>query len=151
MSTKLPTILIDTREQNPFVFRGYPVIRKGLKYGDYSLKGHTGLVVIERKSLADLFQTVSRKDNFARFCNELDGIKNTVKYKFILVEANPTGLMCGYKYSMANGSLLMDKLMSIGMKYDITIVFGGDRCGAERLALSILKAALVAEASANSK
>lgn len=149
MSTKLPTIIIDTREQNPFYFKGYPMTRKCLKYGDYSIKGHTGLVVIERKSLADLFQTVTRKSNYARFCAELEGIKETVKYKFILVEANPSGLMCGYKYSMANGSLLMDKLMHIGMKYDITIIFGGDRYGAERLALAILKAALVTHASSS--
>lgn len=135
----LPTILVDTREQNPFVFKGYKVKRIGLKAGDYSLQGKQALVVIERKSLADLFGTLARKHNFNRFCKELEKLKK-VKYPFVLIEASPERVMAGFEYSMANGGLLLDKLMRIYCAYGVQIVFGGSRYGAERLALAILKA-----------
>jgi len=138
---KLPIILIDTREQQPFEFKGYKTRRVGLKAGDYSLQGKQALVVIERKSLADLFGTLARKHNFNRFCKELEKLKK-VKYAFVLIEASPERVMAGFQYSMANGGLLLDKLMRIYCAYGVQIVFGGSRYGAERLALSILKATI---------
>ena len=136
----LPTILIDTREQNPYEFKGFKTLRRGLKYGDYSLQGKTATVVIERKSLADLYGTLARKHNFTRFCKELEGLKK-VKYAFLLVEATPERVMAGFSYSMANGPLVLDKIMRLYCQYGVQIVFGGSRYGAERVALSILKAA----------
>jgi ERCC4-type nuclease len=64
-------IVIDTREQKPFLFDSIRAdkadgggelavrIERGtLKAGDYSLAGHETSVAIERKSLADLFGTI---------------------------------------------------------------------------------------------
>lgn len=70
------TVIIDTREQAPFSFAGLlaasrahrhvplivPTVRQGLPTGDYSLVGHEsapGGIVVERKSAADLFGSLS--------------------------------------------------------------------------------------------
>jgi DNA excision repair protein ERCC-4 len=49
-------ILIDTREQAPFIFMDYEVepVLATLPVGDYSLPGFEDRVSIERKSLNDL-------------------------------------------------------------------------------------------------
>lgn len=56
------TILVDTREQNPFSFvrfRGWfaKVERKALKLGDYSIAGLETACVVERKDLPDLIHS----------------------------------------------------------------------------------------------
>ena len=56
------TIIIDTREQNPFSFarfRGWfqGVRRKALKVGDYSVAGLEEECTVERKDLPDLIQS----------------------------------------------------------------------------------------------
>jgi ERCC4-type nuclease len=54
-----PTVLVDTREQNPFNFsrfRGWfaGVEKKALLLGDYSVAGLENMCVVERKDLSDL-------------------------------------------------------------------------------------------------
>jgi hypothetical protein len=54
-----PTVLVDTREQNPFNFsrfRGWfaGVEKKALPLGDYSVAGLEDVCVVERKDLSDL-------------------------------------------------------------------------------------------------
>jgi ERCC4-type nuclease len=54
-----PTLLVDTREQNPFDFsrfRGWfaGIEKKALPLGDYSIAGLEDVCVVERKDLSDL-------------------------------------------------------------------------------------------------
>lgn len=51
-----PTILIDSREQKPLRFSDdVDTEIVGLPTGDYSLRGHSDHIVIERKALSDLW------------------------------------------------------------------------------------------------
>lgn len=61
-----PCILIDTREQRPLAFSDdVDVEIATLPTGDYSLRGFTDRVVIERKSLPDLWSCCgSERDRF---------------------------------------------------------------------------------------
>ena len=43
------TIIIDTREQQPWVFEQYVVANKKLDTGDYSIEGYENIFAIERK------------------------------------------------------------------------------------------------------
>ena len=43
-------ILVDTREQKPFDFGNIPIIRKTLDSADYSIKGFTNRLLVERKA-----------------------------------------------------------------------------------------------------
>src|SRR5258708_39507616 len=59
LRTPRPTVLVDTREQNPFDFSRFDgwfagVEKKALKLGDYSIVELEGLCVVERKDLSDL-------------------------------------------------------------------------------------------------
>lgn len=96
-------ILIDTKEQKPWTFRGIPgnsgqgsILVKwyweslGTGNGDYSIRGFidsdgTPRVSIERKSLDDLYSTIlSRRENFVRELTQL----NDMEYSAIIVEAH---------------------------------------------------------------
>jgi DNA excision repair protein ERCC-4 len=78
-------VVVDTAEQQPFTFVGLtadsvdgcsparsrpllvPTVCAKLKTGDYSVEGMEALVSVERKSLPDLYQTVSKsRERFER-------------------------------------------------------------------------------------
>ncbi len=50
-------ILRDTREQTPWHFPGCPMESATLKTGDYSIRGYTDWIAIERKSHADAWSS----------------------------------------------------------------------------------------------
>jgi len=59
LQTPRPTLLVDTREQNPFNFsrfRGWfaGIEKRALPLGDYSVAGLEDICVVERKDLSDL-------------------------------------------------------------------------------------------------
>ena len=59
LQTPRPTLLVDTREQNPFDFSRFQgwfagVETKALKLGDYSIAGLEDVCSVERKDLSDL-------------------------------------------------------------------------------------------------
>ena len=62
LHTPKPTLIVDTREQNPFSFarfRGWfaGVKHKALKVGDYSVVGLEDVCTVERKDLPDLIHS----------------------------------------------------------------------------------------------
>lgn len=81
------TVVVDTREQHPWAFRGFrhdadrnnvpmvvPVEHRALDTGDYSISGLEQRIAIERKSLEDLYNTVIHgRDRFKR---ELDRMRS---------------------------------------------------------------------------
>lgn len=75
--TPLPAlVLIDHREKAPYSFAGLrspevQTLTTHLPTGDYSLPGFTGLVAVERKSVADLFATLGASARQRRFADEL--------------------------------------------------------------------------------
>ena len=72
-----PTIVIDTREQDPLVFSRLPAIRGTLQSGDYSIAGLTELFAIERKTVSDLVGCCmgENRDRFERELHRLRGFK----------------------------------------------------------------------------
>lgn len=87
-------IVIDTREQLPFQFgEKVDTIRAKLHTGDYSINGYEDLVAVERKSLADLWHTVTVGHRRWR-----ETRKRFLSYPFrlIVIEGNSTD-MCDDK------------------------------------------------------
>jgi ERCC4-type nuclease len=83
-----PYVLIDTREQRPLRFApdlGVDCGAATLPAGDYSVRGFTHLIALERKSVSDLVQTLSHGRE--RFENELDLLAQ-YKWKAILIEGD---------------------------------------------------------------
>jgi ERCC4-type nuclease len=83
------TILVDSREQLPYTFTGLDVIVPtavvGLPTGDYSIEGHESEVAIERKSLSDLYGSVTW--GRGRFEREVQRLSELSAFAAVMVEA----------------------------------------------------------------
>jgi ERCC4-type nuclease len=87
-------VVIDTREQHPYTFEGIiaagrPVevstITAALKSGDYSIVGHEDHIAVERKSLQDLYGTLTAgRERFERELQRLAEMACSV----VVVEAS---------------------------------------------------------------
>lgn len=99
------TVVIDTREQAPFTFRGLRndsdrkyrplVVRsvvQGLPTGDYSIEGFEHRISVERKSLPDAFSTFTTDRE--RFERELVRL-NFMDFGAVVIEAGWDALIDG--------------------------------------------------------
>jgi len=102
-----PYVLIDTREQRPLRFPealGVDCGAATLPAGDYSVRGFTHLIALERKSISDLVQTLSHGRE--RFENELDLLAE-YKWKAILIEGDQVDIEThAYRSNMLPKSVL---------------------------------------------
>ncbi len=129
-------ILVDSREQRPFRFLKARCSVQKLDEGDYRLYGDHGMV-IERKSVEDLFHTVVK--DTARFERELARL-TACHYPVLLVEGLPESVSAGARYSGANGSRVLDHTLRLCVKYGVAPVFCYGRLAAEDMAWRLLKA-----------
>ena len=114
------TIVIDTREQRPFVFPEEQVdtVSMCLDAGDYALlidgEIDTGFAV-ERKSLDDFVGTVLGKENWPRFLKELDRMRHMPAI-VILVEGSLQDIWDKNYNSGINAKFLYKRLAQLIMK-----------------------------------
>lgn len=113
-------VLIDTREQRPYPFSDIPADAKEgggilkirtqrvtLQQGDYSLEGFTDQVAIERKSLADLFQTIGQeRDRFERELERLAGYR----FAAVMVEGEWRDVFGVYRQELVQ---VRDQMLSL--------------------------------------
>ncbi len=140
----LPTILVDTREQNPFLFRKSPRCAgheiAALPYGDYTIKGNLDLIAIERKqSIDEIANNLFREGE--RFEAELEKMKAS-KYRYIVVEGKWSDIFNGHKYTKMNRGVILDRICSLSIRFDVSIIFAEDRITAGRVIHSLLLAAV---------
>ena len=109
LRTPLPTVLVDTREQNPFDLRRFHgwfagVEKRALALGDYSIAGLEESCVVERKELSDLVRSctversvfVDRLRRMARYPHRLLVITSPlsqVKSRYERSSADPNRTM----------------------------------------------------------
>jgi len=140
-------IVIDTREQEPLVFRKSKYVEgtvvKTLKTGDYSIEGHENRIAFERKSLSDLYGTVGK--GHKRFQKELERARN-MDYFAVIVEAPfHAALVKDFpeaKYTRLRGDVVIKILMTIKMKYGVDVIFAQDRGEASTIIRHIFRAYL---------
>ena len=77
-------IIIDTREQKPLSFTGHKTFRRKLDEGDYNIEELEDKIVIERKSLPDLYQSIT--SDHERFKREILRAKEKGKTFYIFIE-----------------------------------------------------------------
>ena len=135
-------IVIDTREQKPFAFPGYPIVYRGLKYGDYALEPNRFKVHIERKELKDFISTVGNQ--FDRFSREIQRAKKEKAYLIVLVESSfSTALTFNHipfykKIIKATPDFVMHNMRNIMQTYDnIQFVFCNTKDQARDMVLKI--------------
>lgn len=133
-------IEIDSREQLPLVFK-CETIRSCLKCGDYGAifsENYQHNVVFERKSIGDLFGTLSQ--GYSRFKREIERSKENNITLVIIVEATREKILEGYKHSKRNGSSILIQLDTINKKYGIDAVFCKNRKEAAQFILDAFTA-----------
>lgn len=136
MSTPL-RIIVDTREQAPWAFEGYPVevIKAGLKSGDYSLAGLEDRIALERKSLADLVGSLSTgRERFEREMERLAALQ----FAAVLVEGSPEDIARHNYRSAMNPASVMQSMFAWTVRYRVPFLLCGTRRHAEYTAHGLL-------------
>lgn len=114
---KIPRILIDQQEKHPLAFPvKYPTHKQHMKTGDYSLEGLEDRVLVERKSINDLCQCLTK--DIARFERQLQRLSR-VKYRCVVVESTLLDMLAEKYYSRLPGWKAMNIMIALQCKYKI--------------------------------
>src|SRR5258708_16843313 len=116
-----PTIIVDTREQDPLVFSRLESERGTLSTGDYSIKGLETLFVIERKSIADLV-SCCMGENRERFERELHRLRG-FRFKRLLVVGTEEEIYQGRYRSAITPKAVMATLGAFEVRYDLPVAY----------------------------
>ena len=115
LRTPLPTAIVDTREQNPLSFRRFRrwfarIEYRGLRLGDYSVKGMEDSCVVERKDLADLIQSFTT--NRAVFVKRLQRMAELPR-SLLVVTSPLSEIKSEYPYRAANPNRIAQSLIAV--------------------------------------
>ena len=126
-----PTIIVDTREQQPYEFLcgRVRVERRALPAGDYSLAGLEHSVAVERKTAEDFVSTVIRDRD--RFRKELVKLAE-YDHACVVVEANLDDIFSGDYRCGAHPNSVFGAAMSIIIDYGVPVYFCSNRQIARR-------------------
>jgi ERCC4-type nuclease len=119
-------ILIDTREQRPFLFDG--AVRRTLRTGDYSIEGAEDLIAIERKSLSDLLGCIGQGRN--RFERELERL-GAMPYPAVVIEASLAEVLNGTRHTSIHPNSVLGSLCAWSIRYRLPLFFCGNRALAQ--------------------
>ena len=139
------TIIIDTREQQPWSFEHYTTASRKLDTGDYSIEGLEDIVCIERKkSVSEVANNLTE----SRFIDVIDRMSK-FKYAFLLLEFDlaqvlsypigsnlPRRLWDKIKISPA---FIVKHILELQLKHNIKVLFCCSSSDAEQMAEYILK------------
>jgi len=120
-----PVILIDTREQEGFLFdpADAGMERKALPAGDYSLAGLADRVAVERKSLDDFASTVIH--GRARFAVELKKLRD-LEAACVVVEGNLSDILAGRYRGGAHPNSVFGAAVSVIVDGGVPVFFCSD-------------------------
>lgn len=139
------TIIIDTREQQPWEFEYYSTASRKLDTGDYSIEGLENFFTIERKkSVSEIANNISEN----RFNKELNRLQS-YKYKFLLLEFSlqdvldyPIGSSVPKKMwekLKITNKYILKYITQLSINYNLQTYFCGNKDNAEEMAISIIK------------
>jgi hypothetical protein len=139
------TIIIDTREQQPWSFEHYTTASRKLDTGDYSIEGLENIVCIERKkSISEVANNLTE----SRFIDVIDRMSK-YKYAFLLLEFDLAQVL-SYPVGSTLPRRLWDKIkispafivkhiLELQINHNIKVLFCGSSSDAEKMAEYILK------------
>ena len=137
-------ISIDRREQAPWSFAGLEhsghalAVRRTwatLKTGDYSIVGLEDRVVVERKSLSDLYRSVGADRE--RFRREHERMA-LLDFAAVVVEAPWSRILEGYEHSRMAGESVRGTAIAWARRYGVHWVACEGRRAAEEMTFWIL-------------
>ena len=114
------TVLIDTREQTPLAFQNLKSELSTLATGDYSIKGFEPDFCIERKSIADLVQSVTfERDRFERELVRMRGYE----FRRLLVIGTLADIEAHRYRSLANPKAVIASLTAFEIRYQLPVTW----------------------------
>lgn len=122
------TFIRDTREQDGYVFPRNAMEERALPVADYSIRGLEGVCRIERKSFADLLQSLTAGRD--RFRKEMELLR-AYRWRCVVVEAGFLDVSEGNYRSRMHPAAPVATVASWSGKY-APIYFCGDRNGAQQ-------------------
>lgn len=131
LSELRPTIVIDSREQSPLVFRRLPSVTGTLQSGDYSFRGGEELFSIERKSVADMVSCCAgeNRDRFSRELHRLRGFR----FKRLLIVGTRAEVEQHRYRSGLSPKAVMATLSAFEARFDLPMVWEADAEEAGRM------------------
>jgi len=135
------TIIIDTREQEPYSFdpRLTATVRQALPAGDYSVAGLEQRVAVERKSLDDFVSTVIHARR--RFRDELRKLAG-YRAACVVVEGGVADVLLQRYRGAAHPDAVLGNALSILLDHGVPVLFCGNRQAACQFVQAYLLAAL---------
>lgn len=140
-------IIVDTREQSPLEFTNFDTVQAKLDEGDYALDDDrvTHKCRIERKSMGDLYGTISRAGH-ERFIREIERA-NVRKINFIVLIEEPLTALYQFKYQSicegkvkASPEFIFHRIREIIQEYPfVQFLFVKDRFESARVIETIFK------------
>lgn len=125
-SAELVTVIVDTREQEPYGFdpRLVKPVRRALPAGDYSVAGLETIVAVERKTLDDFVGTVIRaRDRFYRELRALGGYARAC----VVVEADLEDVLAGRYRGDAHPNSILGSAQAITVDFGVPVFFCSNR------------------------
>ena len=122
----LATIIIDTREQEPYSFdsRLAAAVRRALPAGDYSVEGLEERVAVERKTPDDFVSTVIHsRSRFREELRKLSGYRAAC----VVVEAGLLDLLKQTYRGEAHTNAVLGNALSIILDFGVPVFFCGNR------------------------
>ena len=139
------TIIVDTREQQPWSFPHYAVANRKLDAGDYSIEGLESILSIERKKSVNEIATNIIEPRFKDAIQRL----SKHKYAFLLLEFDidkvlsyPIGSALPkrlWNRTKITPAFLMKHILDWQTQYNIKVIFCGSSSDAEQVAEYIFK------------
>lgn len=132
-------IVVDTRENLPYLFEGFSTVRRKLDAGDYGLElpdGTLASVAVERKSHNDIWGSMSNgRARFERCVKRLAALDRAA----IVIECSLTELCNRPPQIMrTNVASVVGGLVSWACQYQIPVFWCDNRVFAERVTLRFL-------------
>lgn len=133
-------VVVDTREQHPFLFVGMDVEiitrRKALKTGDYSILGLENRVCVERKSKEDLFQScIHERKRFEREIARMSRMERGC----VIVECSMEDVKAGLPQSKIDPLCVVNTTISWAGRYGVPWFFMPTRADAEQCVFHYLR------------
>jgi ERCC4-type nuclease len=127
-------ILVDTREQAPLEFEVSGNIsgvkQATLSFGDYGAEFEDGTaipIVFERKSMQDLFATLSNEDGIRRHKAKIERAKEAKTTLYLIVEGSLTDAYDGVRFTKVDPAGLVKRVFTFKVKYGLHPIFCTDR------------------------
>src|SRR5258708_556746 len=134
----LPDIAIDNREQLRYAFEGYTSYRTTLKTGDYSLRGFTDVLAVERKNKMDAWAMLTGERK--RFERCLERLSQLDRAAIVIESSMAEFVIPPPQIKRVNAATAMGSYISWSTKWRIPVFFAENRQWAERVTIRVLAA-----------